>query len=270
MSNHPRQRLSYSALRPFRKSFSAGVPILAFHKLGSIPSGVRIKSLYVEESLFTWQMRDLQRAGFLIESLDSWHDFSRPNRDRAVLTFDDGSRTVLRHALPVLERNRFTAIQFLVADAIGGTNHWDVRTRGEAPDTLMDVAEVRDWLSSGHQIGAHSLTHPRLTAIAEAQAREEVFASKKKLEDLFGVPVRHFCYPYGNWSRRVRDLVEEAGYTTAVTLDFGVNADVRDPFALRRIGAKHPSRSFRNLTSLLPAGFPPWFFWQRQRRLCQL
>ncbi|MGB8464719.1 MAG: hypothetical protein WCE49_07230, partial [Terrimicrobiaceae bacterium] len=69
--------------------------------------------------------------------------------------------------------------------------------------------------------------------------------------------------PYGKWSRRVRDIVEGAGYATAVTLDFGVNAEVRDPFALRRIGAKHPSRSFRNLAALLPAGFPPWFFWQR-------
>jgi peptidoglycan/xylan/chitin deacetylase (PgdA/CDA1 family) len=153
----------------------------------------------------------------------------------------------------------------LVADAIGGSNHWDVRTRGEAPDALMDTAEVSDWLSAGHEIGAHTLTHPRLTAIPEPQAREEIFASKKKLEDLFGVPVRHFCYPYGKWSRRVRELVEGAGYSTAVTLDFGVNVKVHDPFALRRIGAKHPSRSFRNLAALLPARFPLWFFWQRQR-----
>jgi peptidoglycan/xylan/chitin deacetylase (PgdA/CDA1 family) len=256
-------RFSYSALRPFRELFSAGVPILVFHKLGSLPAGVKMKSLYLGEDLFAWQMRDLHRAGFSLESLDSWRDFSHPNRGRAVLTFDDGSRTVLRHALPVLAHHRFTAIQFLVADAIGGTNHWDVRTRDEASDALMDVAELRDWLSAGHEIGAHTLTHPRLTAIPEAQAKEEISASKKKLEDLFGVIVRHFCYPYGKWSRRVRDLVECAGYATAVTLDFGVNAEIRDPFSLRRIGAKHPSRNFRNVAALLPAGFPLWFFWQR-------
>jgi peptidoglycan/xylan/chitin deacetylase (PgdA/CDA1 family) len=262
MKEDPQKRLSYSALRPFRGAFSAGVPILVFHKLGSLPNGAKMKSLYIEKDLFAWQMRDLDRAGFLMESLDSWRDFSCPNRARAVLSFDDGSRTVLRHALPLLRRHKFTAIQFLVANAIGGTNHWDVRTRGEAPDALMDAAEVRDWLSAGQEIGAHTLTHPSLTTIPEAQAREEISSSKKKLEDLFGVPVRHFCYPYGKWSRRVRDLVEGAGYATAVTLDFGVNAEVRDPFALRRMGAKHPSRSFRNLAALLPAGFPPWFFWQ--------
>ena len=262
MKGNLQRRFSYSALRPFRQSFLQGMPILAYHKLGPLPFGAKMKSLYVGEGLFAWQMRDLRRSGFSIRSLDSWRRNSRPNRRRAVITFDDGSRTVLRHALPVLERNRMTAIQFLVADAIGGTNYWDVRSRGEATDALMDVAEVQDWLAAGHEIGSHTLTHPRLTEIAESEAKEEITASKKKLEDLFGVAVRHFCYPYGKWSRRVRDLVEGAGYMTAVTLDFGVNAESRDPFALRRIGAKHPSRSIRNLAALLPAGFPLRFFWQ--------
>ena len=98
----------------------------------------------------------------------------------------------------------------------------------------MDVGEVREWLSAGQEIGTHTLSHPRLAAIPEAQAKEEIFALKKKLEDLFGVTVRHFRYPYDKWSRRVRDLVEGAGYATAVTLDFGFNAEIRDPFPLRR------------------------------------
>lgn len=262
MARDLQRRFSYSALRPFRESFLEGMPILAYHKLGPRPPGAKMKSLYVGEGLFAWQMRDLRRGGFSVRSLDSWRRNSRPNRRRAVLTFDDGSRTVLRHALPVLTRRRITAIQFLVADAIGGINHWDIHSRGEAPDALMDLAEVRDWLSAGQEIGSHTLTHPNLAAIDEAQAKEEITASKKKLEDLFGVTVRHFCYPYGKWSRRVRDLVEGAGYETAVTLDFGVNAEARDPFALRRIGVKHPSRSLRNLAALLPARFPLQFFWQ--------
>ena len=125
-------------------------------------------------------MRDLKRAGFLTISLDSWNDFSRPNRNRTVLTFDDGSRTVFRKALPVLARHLFTATQFLVADAIGGTNHWDIRNHGEAPDALMDTAEVRDWISAGQEIGSHTLTHPVLTAIQAAQAKEEIFASNQR------------------------------------------------------------------------------------------
>jgi peptidoglycan/xylan/chitin deacetylase (PgdA/CDA1 family) len=262
MKKDLQRRYSYSALRPFRQSFMEGMPILAYHKMGPLPSATKMKSLYVDEGLFVWQMRDLHRAGFAMRSLDSWRKNSRPKRRRVILTFDDGSRTVLRHALPALAQHEIMATQFLVADAIGGTNHWDVRSRGEAPDALMDTSEVRDWLSAGQEIGSHTLTHRNLTAIPESEAKEEIVASKKKLEDLFGIAIRHFCYPYGKWSHRVRDLVEGAGYATAVTLDFGVNTEARDPFALRRIGAKHPSRSIRNLAALLPAGFPLRFFWQ--------
>ncbi len=47
----------------------------------------------------------------------------------------------------------------------------------------------------GHQIGAHTRTHPVLTEIPAARAREEIAASKKALEDRFGFAVKHFCYP---------------------------------------------------------------------------
>ena len=254
----------YAALGPFRPAFSGGVPTLVYHKLGALPQGVKLKSLYVDKALFAWQMRGLNRGGFSSASLDAWRVFSAPDPARAVLTFDDGSRTVLQHGMEELSVNRFTGIQFIVADAIGGVNHWDVRDNAEAADPLMDANDICEWIAAGHEIGAHSLTHPRLTEIPKDRAREEISASKKKLEDLFGIVIRHFCYPYGKWNQRVRDLVEEAGYETAVTLDFGVNGAVRDAFALKRIGVRHPSLNFRNLIALCAAGFPPRFF--RQRR----
>lgn len=253
----------YAALAPFREAFSKGVPALVYHKLGPLPGGVNMKSLYVDASLFAWQMRDLKRAGFSTDSLSGWRGFLDPSPARAVLTFDDGSRTVMRHAMAELAKNRFSAIQFVVADAIGGVNHWDIRENNEAEDRLMDAVEIREWLSAGHEIGAHTCTHPRLPEIPEDKAREEIIASKKKLEDAFGLEVRHFCYPYGKVSRRVRDLVGEAGFETAVTLKFGVNGKVDDPLALRRIGVWHPPRNFRTFARLLVSGFPMRFFKKR-------
>jgi peptidoglycan/xylan/chitin deacetylase (PgdA/CDA1 family) len=105
----------------------------------------------------------------------------------------------------------------------------------------MDHAEIREWLAAGHEIGSHSCTHPHLSRIPLPQAREEITASKKKLEDLFGRPVEHFCYPYGDRNDAVVDLVREAGYRTACTMDFGVNTVATSPLALRRILARHPS-----------------------------
>jgi peptidoglycan/xylan/chitin deacetylase (PgdA/CDA1 family) len=94
-----------------------------------------------------------------------------------------------------------------------------------------------------------------LTRLTLRDAREEIFASKKKLEDLFGIAVEDFCYPYGDWNESVRDLVVEAGYRTACTTEFGLNTPATPPLALRRITVRHPTRTLRNLkAALLGAG----------------
>jgi peptidoglycan/xylan/chitin deacetylase (PgdA/CDA1 family) len=79
--------------------------------------------------------------------------------------------------------------------------------------------------------------------------REEIVTSKKKLEDTFGVPVDDFCYPYGNWNKKVRDLVMEAGYRTACAADFGVNTPAVSQFSLRRIVVRYPTRNLKTLKS---------------------
>jgi peptidoglycan/xylan/chitin deacetylase (PgdA/CDA1 family) len=163
-----------------------------------------------------------------------------------VLTFDDGFANVLEYGLEPLARCRFRAIQFLVADRLGQVNDWDAPKR-EVMVPLMDGAQVRDWLAAGHAIGAHTLTHPRLAQIPLAAAREEIFSSKKKLEDLFGVPIEHFCFPYGDCNDAVRDLVAEAGYRTACTTAPGVNTPADPPLALKRLMARHQSLSIKSL-----------------------
>jgi peptidoglycan/xylan/chitin deacetylase (PgdA/CDA1 family) len=106
---------------------------------------------------------------------------------------------------------------------------------GDASERLMDIAQVRDWLAAGHDIGSHTTTHPKLTELTLEAAREEIVASKKRLEDMFGRPVRHFCYPGGKWNDALRELVAEAGYATACTTQFGVNLAGTPPHVLRRI-----------------------------------
>lgn len=217
-----------------------------YHKLGPRPGKARLKGLYVSAGLFERQLTELRAAGFSSITPGQLATGS-DNRDHQIcLTFDDGFANVMRHGLATLARHEFRAIEYLVADRVGGVNDWEQR-EGEVPEKLMDAAQVKDWLAAGHEIGAHTRTHPRLTQIAPTQAREEIFASKKKLEDLFGRPVVHFCYPYGDWNPLVRDLVREAGYETACTTQTGVNTAATPPFELRRFMARYQSISFKAL-----------------------
>jgi peptidoglycan/xylan/chitin deacetylase (PgdA/CDA1 family) len=232
----------YSTLEPFRQVFESGNPILTFHKLGPRLAGARLKGMYLSGRLFNRQLQELRSAGFSDGSLDT---SAGPYAGRRVtITFDDGYVNVLRHGLDPLAKSGFKATQFLVAGLLGKRNEWDIAL-GEAPETMMDAAQVREWLAAGHDIGSHTLSHPWLTRLSRAQASEEISASRKKLEDLFGRPIRHFCYPYGDWNEAVRDLVQAAGYTTACTTNPGVNLSGDSPFELKRFTARYPSRNLK-------------------------
>ncbi len=224
--------------RAQRRLFTRGVPVYCYHSLGSVMRGARDSFLWVGAAEFERQLAALRAAGLENGTLDDVLNPANVGR-KAVITFDDGCRNVIEHGLEPLRRHGFTAIQFLVAGMIGGRNDWDVR-KGDALVPLMNHDEVRTWLAAGHQIGSHTLTHPVLTKCASA--REEIFASKRRLEDEFGVEVRHFCYPYGKWDERVRDLVIEAGYTSACTVAPGVAMAGEQVFTLPRIFAYSGAR----------------------------
>ena len=240
----------FTSLKPFIGLFVAGMPWLMYHKLGPRPRGVRLKGLYISSPLFERQLSELQRAGFTTPVYGPPPAQAGNAGKRIVLTFDDGFANVFQHGLEPLARHGFRAMQFLVADLIGRCNEWDLQ-EGEAQEPIMDETQIKEWLAAGHEIGSHTLTHPFLTRLSLQRAREEISASKKKLEDRFGRPVQHFCYPYGDWNSAVRDLVIAAGYETACTTEFGVNTSVASPFELKRITARYQSISFQALKERL-------------------
>lgn len=225
-----------------------------YHKIGPRPRRVRLKGLYVSRAVFERQLDELRQAGFVSCSAAE-ACANGVARRRITLTFDDGFRNVFENATQALEQNRFRAIQFLVPGFIGKINEWDLRD-GEAPEPLMDAVQIREWIGAGHRIGSHSLNHHYLTRLTLRDAREEIIASKKKLEDTFGAPVEDFCYPYGEWNPAVRDLVAEAGYRTACTTQFGVNTADTPPLALFRITVRHPTRTLRALKARLIGAAP--------------
>lgn len=213
--------------------------------------------MYVSPALFAEQMAGLARAGYCTTTLDAPRpELGNPHR-KFVLTFDDGYANVLTHAAPVLRAHGFTAIQFLVSGEIGGSNSWDQREGGEVREPLMNDEQVRAWLALGHEIGSHSVSHPRLTRLSRDAQRDELRASKQQLEDRFGVAVRHFCYPYGDFDAALANLVREAGYDTACSQIGGVNHASTDRFSIRRLEGRYPKRSPRAVLQRL---------WRRVRR----
>jgi peptidoglycan/xylan/chitin deacetylase (PgdA/CDA1 family) len=214
-----------------RRLLRDGCGIFTFHKIAAPPPQTIDPFEYTTTLELETKLATLRTAGFQPAQLNA---AKLETRGAFVVTFDDGYACVADQALPVLERQKITAMEFLIAGKLGGRNEWDV-AKGDVAQPLMDAAQVRTWLAAGHQIGSHSLTHPNLRKIPLAQAREEIVASKKSLEDTFGVAVEHFCYPYGSYNEAIRDLVAEAGYQSASTVNHGISLPGESPYELKRL-----------------------------------
>jgi peptidoglycan/xylan/chitin deacetylase (PgdA/CDA1 family) len=91
---------------------------------------------------------------------------------------------------------------------------------------------------SQFELGAHTVSHPVLSALPPAMAQAEIALSKQWLETLGGRPIRHFAYPYGDRAAvtpAVQAQVEACGFTTATIAYGGPVTTNSDPYALPRI-----------------------------------
>jgi peptidoglycan/xylan/chitin deacetylase (PgdA/CDA1 family) len=81
--------------------------------------------------------------------------------------------------------------------------------------------ELKD-VYAGFTIANHTATHPHLTKIAPEEAIKNIRDGRDELEQIFGVPVTGFAYPFGDHSEAVMDMVRETGHIYARTC---VNVD---------------------------------------------
>ena len=133
----------------------------------------------------------------------------RSARERVYYEIWDGLR-----ALPAREQHE-------VLEALA---RWSGRPRQARPShRALTAADVRQLASGGRfHVGAHTVTHPSLPALSREAQTEEVRVSRAQVEGLLGSTVRHFAYPYGDYSNETSDLTREEGFASAFTTDEGM------------------------------------------------
>jgi len=106
---------------------------------------------------------------------------------------------------------------------------------------MMNWDQVRALKKSGHIIGGHTLSHPNLAQVTEAEARSEIRGCKERLEEKLGEPIQHFSYPHPalnpHWSPQTLQITREAGFRSAVLTTPGAVLAGDQPLSLKRIGA---------------------------------
>lgn len=99
-----------------------------------------------------------------------------------------------------------------------GTFYVSPRNRElRAPDRLSR-SDVRV-LATAHEIGSHTLSHPRLTELPRREAEHEIVAGKQEVEDIVGAEVSSFAYPGGYFQETHVEAVRAAGCTVGRTVE---------------------------------------------------
>lgn len=84
---------------------------------------------------------------------------------------------------------------------------------------MLTPDQLRALVANGFEVGAHTVSHPILSKIDDAQALREMRESKAELEAISGRPVRFFAYPNGkagiDFDERHMQMAREAGYEAA-------------------------------------------------------
>jgi peptidoglycan/xylan/chitin deacetylase (PgdA/CDA1 family) len=181
---------------------------LAYHGVADIPLRRDPVGLFVRP-------RDLRRQ---IDRLRSWgYRFVRFGelvelvvRDQAggavSLTFDDGLVDNLEELVPILAAEEISATVFVVAGWLGKPYPWAPWTR------ILNASEVRALHDEGVEIGSHTLHHVDLTTLSHEGAREELEASRLRLEELIAATVGSVAYPFGAVNDDTIDACRDAGF----------------------------------------------------------
>lgn len=98
-------------------------------------------------------------------------------------------------------------------------------------EDLMSDYQLRR-LSQEFEIGAHTMTHPRLGKISAEEADKEIRESKTYLEELLEKPVKSFCYPGGSYTFINEEQVKKHGFALARTVDRFAFDTGSNPFEL--------------------------------------
>jgi peptidoglycan/xylan/chitin deacetylase (PgdA/CDA1 family) len=217
-----------------------------YHVIADPPRSAPFPDLYVSRRELAAQVRMLAAAGYEAVTLgrvfDAWHGRAKLPPRPIVLSFDDGYRSQVTVARPILAARRWPGV--LNLDLSNLAPAWGVGERG-----------VRRLMAAGWEIDAHTLTHPDLTTLSGAALTREVAGSRAEIRRRFGVTARFFCYPAGRYDAEVLAAVRAAGFEGATTTAPGLAAWT-EPFILARVRVDRGDGSAGLARKLSALGLP--------------
>jgi peptidoglycan/xylan/chitin deacetylase (PgdA/CDA1 family) len=206
------------------KALPSAIPIFMYHYIReySNPKDPVGKNLSVSPKKFEEHLAWLKDNGYQTVFPDFFKDPQPVSFKPVILTFDDGYQDAYDAAFPILQKYQLAGMFYLIVDKIGTPGYltWD---------------EIVRMQKAGMAFGSHTLTHPDLRNLAEANLAREIEESKEILGQKIGREITDFCYPSGKYDGATVKELQKDNYQTAVTTDSGISNVKEDPFLLKRL-----------------------------------
>lgn len=155
------------------------------------------------------------------------------------LTFDDGNRSDLDIALPMLAERGLRAVFFACAGRLGQAHY-------------LSAADLRALAAAGMGVGSHGMDHVDWRGCSPQALLRETRDAKARLEEALRGPVTEAAIPFGSYDARVLAALRQAGFRTVWSSD-RLPADARaHPRPRRTVAAADRGRPV--LPELLAAG----------------
>jgi peptidoglycan/xylan/chitin deacetylase (PgdA/CDA1 family) len=216
----------------YQDAFEIAYPLLRRHK---IPASLFVVTDFIDRKTWLWT----DKLKFMTPRTTSrWLEVSLNNAISRVELSDARSRRLAAAHINSLLKRQTNQCKELALSQISAS--LGVTLPAAPPEEFRPLTweQVCELDRGGVEIGSHTVSHPILTRIDPERLRHELCASKTQLEAVLGRTVDMFCFPNGDYDQEVVDQVEEAGYRTAVTTDYGMNDAASKPLGLRRIAAE--------------------------------
>ncbi len=133
------------------------------------------------------------------------------NQPVVSLTFDDGYKSAYTNGLPLLQKYHLLSTQYIISGSL------DVDTN------YITTAMLKDYVTKGHEIGSHTVSHPDLTTLTAANADAELKNSQSTLQMALALSIKNFASPYGAMNDQVLTNAKKY-YTSHRGVQAGFNA----------------------------------------------
>lgn len=216
-----RTQLIYPKIPFLLKLQNKKIAVLGYHKIGPPPDEWYTWS-YISAAIFQKQMEWLRDNSWQVltfeQFLSGLDDFSKMPEKSVLITFDDGYRSNLTRAVPVLKSFGYPAVMFVPTAFVGTYNAFDADIFYEPKEEICSWEELKELERSGVSIQSHSVSHPHFSNLTNDELKSEIVRSKKDLEEKLGKRIDAFSFPYGDIGRDEKlteQILSGAGYRVA-------------------------------------------------------